>query len=291
MKALRYTLWVIKNIYRLFVTLPWEYISIHNSSRRLRKWIKKNKKEQDPTLYPFDRRWAYIYKKVKLFNKRLNIKIKVVGLENLPKGSCWITPNHTSNFDGFFLIEALGHKLSLSSVAKISLKDYKLINGFFIGSDSYFLDRKNIRESISILNSSANYAKKNNRGMVLFPEGTRSLTTELSDFKCGSFKFPKKYGLPIVPVTITGTLFSRKIVTWKSRTVTVTIHKPIKQIEYLTISDDILCKKVYEKIKDELDKYEKGLKGKELEKFNELREKARADEDKKNKKLEEEMQF
>jgi 1-acyl-sn-glycerol-3-phosphate acyltransferase len=48
------------------------------------------------------------------------------------------------------------------------------------------------------------------KGICIFPEGSRSFSTELLEFKPASFKFPQKFYLPIVPVTIAGTLQARK---------------------------------------------------------------------------------
>lgn len=274
---------------RLIWLLIWEPLSFWNGSRRLRKWVKKNKREQDPNLHPLDERWTYIRKKVKAFNRRMGIKINVIGDENIPKGAAWITPNHTSNFDGFYLIDALGSKSKLVAVAKHKLKEKKMSNGYLIAADSVFLDRSNPRNSLTTLNNVANYAKKNNRGVVLFPEGTRSLTTELLEFKCGSFKFAQKYALPIVPVTITGTIQARGFVRFKKVQVNIIVHKPIKPINHIKLPTNILCKNIREQIQKELVKYEKGLSPKELKEFNILKKKSVSKEKAKNKKLEKEI--
>ena len=45
----------------------------------------------------------------------------------------------------------------------------------------------------------------NGTSVVIFPEGTRSKTGEIGSFKKGAFKLALDLGLPILPVTITGT--------------------------------------------------------------------------------------
>ena len=40
--------------------------------------------------------------------------------------------------------------------------------------------------------------------MVIFPEGTRSETGELRDFKSGGFHLALEAGVPILPVTVSG---------------------------------------------------------------------------------------
>ncbi len=266
-----------------------EPLSLWNGSRRLRKWVKKNKREQDPNLYPFDERWEYVRKKVKKFNKRMGIEINTTGLEFLPKGASWVVYNHSSNFDGFYLIEALGVKTDMLAIAKHTLKNKKMSNGYFIGSDAYFLDRSNPRSSITTLNNSANFAKKNNRALTIAPEGTRSLTTDLKEFKCGSFKFAQKYALPIVPITITGTLQARRIFRFKKVIVNIEIHKPVKAIEHIKLPTDILCRRVRDKIQESLIKYENNLNEKDKKEWEKLKQNSVKKEEIKTKNLEKEI--
>ncbi len=279
----------ISEIFRILTLILLGPLSFWNGSRRLRKWVKKNEREQDSTLYPYDERWSYIRKKVKKINKRLGININVINIDNLPKGASWIVSNHSSNFDGLYMIEALGAKANLLAIVKHTLKNNKISNGYIVGSDSYFLDRSSPRSSINTLNNATNFAKKNNRSLVISPEGTRSLTTELKEFKVGSFKFPQKYALPIVPVAITGTMQARTFFRLKSVTINVEVLKPIKSIDHIKLPTNILTKNVREKIEKALIKYENSLKGKERLKWEKLKEKSISLEKKKNKKLEEEI--
>ena len=48
----------------------------------------------------------------------------------------------------------------------------------------------------------AENALANGRNLLIFPEGTRTLTGRLGDFKNLAFKLSKKTGVPIVPMTI-----------------------------------------------------------------------------------------
>ena len=68
--------------------------------------------------------------------------------------------------------------------------------------------------------------------MIFFPEGTRSKTGALGKFKKGAFKMACDLGLPILPVTITGT---REIVQTKSLLLfpgraTMTVHPPVSSL-------------------------------------------------------------
>lgn len=280
----------IKNFFRIIWFSLFEVHSLKRGSKKLKKWIKKNRREQDPNLHPFSKRWKYIYKRIRQFNRRAGIKIKVIGKENIPSGATWIVPNHTSNLDGFYLIEALGSKLELTSVARDGIKKSRLTSGYFLGSDSFYLNRANIRESFTVLTQTAQYIKKNNRGVIIFPEGTRSLSTDLLDFKCGNFKFPQKYAIPILPVTVLGTLQAKRFFSLRYREVRVIVHKPIKPIQHIKLPTDILCRNVRNIIKNELDKYQKSLSEKELKHFLKLKEKSKIKQYKKDQKLNKEIQ-
>jgi 1-acyl-sn-glycerol-3-phosphate acyltransferase len=47
--------------------------------------------------------------------------------------------------------------------------------------------------------------RKDNLSLVLFPEGTRSETGDVGEFKRGSFTLAIEAGVPVVPVAIQGT--------------------------------------------------------------------------------------
>jgi len=279
----------IKNFFRICVAWFTFPLATWWGSRKLTKQVRKNEREQDPNLYPFDERWKYLRKKSKGILKRSGIKVEVEGIENIPKGGAWITPNHTSNLDGIYLTVGLGGKCALVPVAKDVLKESKMFKGYFIGSDTMFLDRRSLRQNLSLLNGAAQYSKERKRAIVIFPEGTRSLTGELLEFKNGLFKFPQKYFLPIIPVTILGTLQAKSFLSLKTRIVKIIVSKPIKPINHSKMPTDILGKKVRDIIESNIIEYEKSLSPKELKKLKELKTKGKKHEERKNVNLEKEL--
>ena len=64
-----------------------------------------------------------------------------------------------------------------------------------------FLDRSDIKQALSVINESI---RKINNGIsiFIFPEGTRSRTGKVAEFKAGSFKVATRTGCPVVPVAI-----------------------------------------------------------------------------------------
>lgn len=67
-----------------------------------------------------------------------------------------------------------------------------------------FLDRENPRHAVAALNEASGWVAKG-YSMVIFPEGTRSKTGEVAEFKGGAFKIAQKNKVPVVPFVIDGT--------------------------------------------------------------------------------------
>lgn len=279
MKILRYIINSIKVLFNIITVF-----SLPHKSRKVSKWLKKNEKNQDPYLYPYKKRHEVLVKASKKTVKRMNIKIKVVGKENLLKGPMWIVANHSAQYDGMYVAAAIGDKIDLSVIAKKELQSNRYIKGLLEGVDAFFIDRKSPRDGVNILNRAANYAKQNNRSMLIFPEGTRMRDAVLGEFKSASFAFPQKYALPIVPMTIAGTLEARRWWVPGQKKLIITIHKPIKAIEHMKIPREILTKRVVETIQTSLTSYLSKMTPKEKERHEILKSKGIASGLKKSKK-------
>ncbi len=277
----------IKNIIRLCFAWWTAPLAGRRGSRKLNKWVRKNKKMQDPNLYPYEERMQLLRKKLKGVMKRAGVRVEVEGIENLPKGSGWLVANHTSNFDGVWIVNAISHKLNLMPIAGDHLKKSKMASGYINGVEGLYLDRKSPRQALQLLEGAAQMAKNKNRTVVIFPEGTRSLSGEVLDFKNGSFRFPQKYFLPIIPITIMGTLEARKWGKTKTRVVTVKINKTIKAIEHSKIPVDILGTRIRNQMIEDLENWKKSLTPKQLEYHNKLVEESKELDAKKAKKMEE----
>ena len=67
-----------------------------------------------------------------------------------------------------------------------------------------FLDRSDVRKGLQTILEGVDYLKEV-YSMCINPEGTRSTTGELGEFKGGSLKMAQRAKAPVVPVAITGT--------------------------------------------------------------------------------------
>ncbi len=156
------------------------------------------------------------------------MRVKVSGRQFIDsKQSYVIISNHQSLYDIFLIYGWLG--VDIKWVMK---KELAKIPGIGFGSKKVghiFLDRSNSRVALESLNE-AKRKLVNGTSVVIFPEGTRSQTGQLGPFKKGAFKLALDLGLPILPVTISGTrnILPAGTVDLMPGKVTMLIHNPIE---------------------------------------------------------------
>jgi 1-acyl-sn-glycerol-3-phosphate acyltransferase len=154
--------------------------------------------------------------------------VKVTGRQQIePKQSYVVVSNHQSLYDIFLIYGWLG--VDIKWVMK---KELAKIPGIGFGSKKVghiFLDRSNSRVALESLNE-AKRKLVNGTSVVIFPEGTRSQTGQPGPFKKGAFKLALDLGLPILPITISGTrnILPTGTVDLMPGKVTMMIHKPIE---------------------------------------------------------------
>ncbi len=154
-------------------------------------------------------------------------KVNVYGIENIPKeNGILFVCNHQSNFDILLLLSYI--PVPKGFIAKIELEKFPWVNQWMKRIHCLFMDRDDIKQSAQIILSGIKQLKSG-INMVIFPEGRRSKTGKMADFKSGSFKLATKAKKPIVPVTIDGTLniMEGNHYIIKPATVNLYIHEPI----------------------------------------------------------------
>lgn len=160
----------------------------------------KAKKMQDPSDYAdiLARKWMGDLLKI------AGCKVNVSGLENIPKDQTVLfVCNHQSNFDIPLMITTLPGKKGF--IAKIETLKLPFVRDWMRFMRCVFMDRSDLRKQVKSISEGIEILKSGH-SMVLFPEGTRSPDGELLDFKAGGFKLATKSGVPIIPVTIKGSM-------------------------------------------------------------------------------------
>jgi 1-acyl-sn-glycerol-3-phosphate acyltransferase len=131
------------------------------------------------------------------------MKVKVEGRENIDSRQSYVlVSNHQSQFDILMLYGWLG--VDFKWVMKQELRSVPGIGMACDRLGHIFIDRSNHAAAMATLDD----AKKkivDGTSVMFFPEGTRSRDGRLKPFKKGAFRMAVDLGLPILPLTVTGT--------------------------------------------------------------------------------------
>ncbi|EDO15583.1 hypothetical protein Kpol_483p2 [Vanderwaltozyma polyspora DSM 70294] len=168
----------------------------------------------------------FYYSVMKYF---FGIDVKVINehyLRNLPFIA---VSNHQSTLDILMLGKCFPPGCTIT--AKKSLSYIPVFGWFMIASGTYFIERTNREKSVKTLNRGLQDVKDKKRGLWIFPEGTRSYTTDLTmlPFKKGAFHLAQQGGIPILPIVVsnTSTLMSPKWGVFNRGCITVKVLEPI----------------------------------------------------------------
>lgn len=127
-------------------------------------------------------------------------RLRVRGQENVPgTGPCLLAANHASFLDPPLAGVALRrqfHFFARSSLAKIPILGAwcRSVGAMFVDRDAP--TRQALQQAIDALQAG--------RGVVVFPEGTRTETGAIGAFKRGLLVMVRQSGCPVIPVGIRG---------------------------------------------------------------------------------------
>ncbi len=129
--------------------------------------------------------------------------VRVTGRRNVSPGQSYVVvSNHLSHYDIFVLYGWLG--IDFRWVMKQELRKTPFIGIACEQLGHIFIDR-NHREAALASIDRAKSRIVDGTSVLFFPEGTRSRDGNLQPFKKGAFMLALDIGLPILPVTISGT--------------------------------------------------------------------------------------
>lgn len=155
------------------------------------------------------------------------VKVKVKGRENIdPKTSYIFVANHQGAFDIWAIFGYLNHNfrwLMKKSLEKIFMVGYACRRSGHVFVDSNSLH--SIKQTID----SARSQLKDGMSLVIFPEGTRTKTGKMGEFKRGAFLLAGEFRLPVVPVSIDGAydIMPRNSYFPRPGVINLIIHEPI----------------------------------------------------------------
>jgi len=156
-------------------------------------------------------------------------------------------PNHVSHLDAPVLFETLG--LDLKAVVKREIFRIPFFHYCLRFAGFIDVDRTAPNQSKRAIAAAVSSLKAGNC-FLIFPEGTRTRTGELGDFKKGAFVVAIEAGSLIVPVALSGIrdLLPRGGLHFRPGTVDVRVLDPVDAREYSYDSRDALIAEVRARI-------------------------------------------
>ncbi len=181
-------------------------------------------------------------------------KIKISGTHHIKKKQGYvIVANHSSLADivCLYCLNKNFKWIAKSSLFKIPVFGWtmSLLKYIPLSRGRHGSIRDSFQEAIECLNK--------NVSVLIFPEGTRSKTGRLTEFKNGAFKLALQTGKPIVPVIISGTgeAITKGEATMAAKVAgSLKVLPPIDIKEYEESNYEGLKKKVWNLMNEELTK-------------------------------------
>ena len=133
----------------------------------------------------------------------LFFKFEVKGIENIPVGPCFLAPNHQTKLDAFLVLSCLDRP-TLQNTFSYAKKEHvrsKIRQFLARRTNIIVMDlSRDLKESIHKMAEVVKLGKK----ILIFPEGTRTTSGNLGDFKKTYAILSSELNIPIVPVAISG---------------------------------------------------------------------------------------
>lgn len=176
------------------------------------------------------------------------IRYRVRGREYVPPNRAVVfCSNHESNVDPPVLFQALHRRLHV--LFKAELTKLPVLGAVMVAGGFVPVERDRREASMASIDRAAESIRSGN-SFLIFPEGTRSRTSELLPFKKGGFIMAIKAQAPIVPVAVAGGRSAMQKGSWFVRPVMVDVRigEPVETAGFTTDDRDLLIEIVRQRI-------------------------------------------
>ncbi len=132
------------------------------------------------------------------------IEATLEGEELLPKEPIVLVSNHRSDFDPMVALPVFKDR-KMVYISKESNFKIPLAGAYMRRAGFLAIDRENGMRALRTLKHAAEMMHEETMDIGIYPEGTRSKTGELLEFKTGAFYLAKKSNAPLVVMAAVGT--------------------------------------------------------------------------------------
>lgn len=160
--------------------------------------------------------------------KIARVRVKVEGLEKIdPRAAYVFAANHLSYMDTPVVLSHI--PVQFRFMAKKGLFQIPLLGTHLMQAGHIPVPREDPRAAVKTLALAAETIRSRAISVLIFPEGGRSEDGNLQEFKEGAAYIAIKAGVPIVPVSLTGTrrILAMHSATFHSGPVMLRIGEPI----------------------------------------------------------------
>jgi len=152
----------------------------------------------------------------------LRIKVRFNGMDKLPDEPFVLVSNHLSNFDPIVVLSKI-KKRKIAFISKAS--NFKIpVAGVYVHNAGFLaIDRENAMNALRTLKRAGEMMNREQMIMGIYPEGTRSKSGELLEFKEGAFLLARRANAPIVVMSTHGTNLISKRSPWRRTVVDLNV--------------------------------------------------------------------
>ncbi len=171
-------------------------------------------------------------------------RLTVVGKEKLQGHHNYVfMPNHTSNIDPIVAFLSIPH--DVKAIAKKEFFRIPLLSTACRMERFIAVDRKHHESAVRSIETAIQQLMAGD-SFLIYPEGTRSKTGQLGEFRKGGFIAAIRSGVPIVPITLNGCheIMPKGSARIRPGRITAIIHDPVEADEYPLDQRDDLIEKV-----------------------------------------------
>jgi len=177
------------------------------------------------------------------------VRVHARGLEHIdPRGSYVFAANHASYLDTPAILANI--PVEFRFLAKRELFKIPAIGTHLDRAGHIPVERDDPRASVRTLAEAARIIRERRVSVLIFPEGGRSASGKLQEFRDGAAYIAIKAGVPLVPVAIRGThrLLPPGSLTIRAGAVIVCIGQPIRMQDFTVKDRAVLTRRVQEAV-------------------------------------------